>query len=130
MRFIKHNPSLLVLILALITACTQENEYAKILPGTWKAYNFTQNQESVKFDLSRLAFSFDNKGTYTFVSSNLSTKEAGHYHLIGNILYTTDTLADQRLEKAVEIEKISPDSIQFIMNAQGIQQKIFLYRSK
>jgi hypothetical protein len=130
MKSLTLNTIIVIILCTIGSACTNENEYAKLLPGTWKAYDFTQNGESVDFDLSRLSFTFDNKGNYSFMSSNLSTKEAGPYHLNNNILYTTDTLASQRLEKAVKIEKVSIDTIQFLMNAGGIDQKIFLYRSK
>ncbi len=110
--------------------CDNTNEFEQSLPGTWKAYEFTQNGNAVDFDLSRLTFTFDKNGKYTFTSSNLNTKEAGQYHLNGNILYTTDTLIAQRLEKAVKIKKTGVDSIQFLMNAGGIDQKIFLYKSE
>ena len=63
----------------LINSCKSGHDYPKSLPGTWKAYGFIQDGKAADFDLSRLQFTFDSGGRYTFTSSDIKTQEAGIY---------------------------------------------------
>ena len=112
--------------LAIFTGCGEQLDQT-LLYGTWQADLFIETGKPKELNLSNMKFSFNDKDIYTY-QSNLKYKEAGIYRLDGDKLYSTDTLSDQRIEKAVRILKLTKDSLQLGMNNGGIEQEIFLHK--
>lgn len=98
----------------------------KQLLGNWTAAEFLENDVPKDVDLKSINFSFFENNTYTF--QGLLNKEAGSFYLKGNLLYSTDTLSTNRIEKSVKVIKSTSDSLFFEMNNGGISQIIKLYK--
>jgi len=78
-------------------------------------------------DLNSINISLYEDNTYQF--RGLMNKEAGNYHLSRNLMYSTDTLSDNRIEKSVKIIKSTVDSLFFEMNDGGVMQVIKFYKT-
>ncbi len=100
----------------------------KLVLGNWTAAEFLENDMPKEVDLKSINFQFYNNKTYTF--QGLMNKEAGNYYLQRDLLYSTDTLSTNRVEKSVKIIKITADSMFFEMNNGGISQIIKLYKTE
>ena len=100
----------------------------KMLVGSWTAIEFLENGSPKEVDLKAINFSFYTDNTYTF--QGLMNKEAGNYYLKRSLLYSTDTISNQRIEKSVKIIKSTPDSLFFEMNNGGIPQIIKLLKTQ
>jgi hypothetical protein len=100
----------------------------KLVVGNWVAAEFLENDVPKEVDLKSINFQFYNNKTYTF--QGLMNKEAGNYRLQRDLLYSTDTLSDNRVEKSVKIIKITADSMFFEMNNGGISQIIKLHKTE
>ena len=99
----------------------------KLLFGNWTAAEFLEDDTVKVVDVNAINFSFYDDNTYTF--RGIMNKEAGNYHLQGNLLYSTDTLTNERIEKSVKVIKSTADSLFFEMNNGGIRQIIKLYKT-
>lgn len=97
-----------LLYLGVWSACSPTNE--DMILGQWKAVEITEEDSTLQIDLSTVAFSFDDKGGYTY-TGNLNYREAGTYRVEQQYLYSTDTLHTPLVEKAVEIHFPNPDSL-------------------
>ena len=117
---------LLTTILAIFSACGNSIDETKII-GNWTATAFIENNTPKEVDLNAINFSFYDNNTYTF--QGLMNKEAGNYHIRRNLLYSTDTLSDNRIEKSVKIITLKSDSLFFEMNNGGITQIIKLHKT-
>jgi len=100
----------------------------KQLHGSWTAVEFLESDKPLEVDLKSINFSFSDNNTYTY--QGLMYKEAGNYYLKRDLLFTTDTLADQRIEKSVKIIKSTTDSLFFEMNYGGVTQIIKLLKTQ
>jgi hypothetical protein len=100
----------------------------KLLLGNWTAAAFLENGVPQELDLKSINFSFYEDNTYRY--QGLMNKEAGNYYLKRNLLYSTDTLSNNRIEKSVKIIKSTTDSLFFEMNLGGINQIIKLYKTE
>jgi len=118
---------LIVSILILVLSCKEAIDN-KLLIGDWTAIEFLENDAPIEIDLKSIKFSFYENNTYTY--QGLMNLEAGNYYLSRNLLYTTDTLSDNRIEKSVKIIKSTPDSLFFKMNSGGIMQIIKLHKNR
>ena len=115
-----------VIILLTFTLSCEESIDEKLVLGNWTAAQFLENGAPKEVDLNSINFSFFENQTYTF--QGLMNKEAGNFHLSRNLLYSTDTLSTDRIEKSVKIIKASSDSLFFEMNNGGTKQIIKLYK--
>lgn len=98
-----------------------------LLHGDWQADQYLASGQPKKTDPSLISFSFDANNTYTY-RGGLSYKEAGNYRLERSVLYSTDTLSNQRIEKAVKIIRITTDSLYLEMNNGGIEEELILHK--
>ncbi|MEM9824210.1 MAG: hypothetical protein AAF985_24205 [Bacteroidota bacterium] len=101
----------------------------QLLHGEWKAAHFIENGVASDIDLRNVLFTFNADGTYAY-HGTFQLEESGRYYLTGKLLYTTDTTANQSIEKSVKIAKITKDSMYFQMNAGGIPQIFKLYKTQ
>lgn len=123
----KFIPFLIAIVLISVTSC-EESIDDKLLLGDWTAAAFLDNGQPKDVDLKAINFQFYNNHTYTY--QGLMNKEAGNFYIKRNLLYTTDTLSTESVEKSVKIAKITSDSLFFEMNNRGITQIIKLYKNK
>lgn len=110
-----------------VSACNEEVD-ENIVLGDWACAEFIEQGQPKDVKAQNIRFSFFDNDTYSYNTTNY--QEAGNYRLKGRLLYTTDTLANQRIEKSVKIIHSTMDSLYFEMNAGGIEQVIKLHKAK
>lgn len=114
-------------LLISLSACAEKHD-DKLLIGSWTAFEFIENNEPQNVDLKAINFEFYNNQTYNF--QGLSNRESGNFHVQGDLLYSTDTLASERIEKSVRIIKLNSDSLFFEMNLAGKKQIMKLRKNR
>ena len=108
------------LVFALsITACMQNPE--KAIVGAWNVSEITSQEEMPQFNISDFHFEFYSNGSYQY-SGNLYYREAGRFSIKSGYLYTTDTLTQGATEKAVQIIKLSRDSMVLRMSNETVMR--------
>ncbi|MCB0546444.1 MAG: hypothetical protein KDD19_02595 [Phaeodactylibacter sp.] len=106
----------------LFTACSPVDE--SLINGEWAGIAVIEEGSPVNVDPTVIKMSFKDKG-YTYAST-LNYKEAGTYHIDSKFLYTTDTINQASTEKAVEIVKLTVDSIVLKMNEDGRERFLIM----
>ena len=113
---------LLFAMVSLLSSC-DTNQNPKI-HGSWQGIGWEINDQPSGRDFNSVAFEF--KADDTYEGSFGAQKEVGIYRLsIDDKLYTTET---GKIEKAVEVEMPSSDTLIFWMNRQGEKEKLTLVR--
>ncbi|MFT5165562.1 MAG: hypothetical protein ACI8P3_000789 [Saprospiraceae bacterium] len=125
---VKYFLGISMLLVTLLSSCTEEFDQT-LLYGDWQADLFLESEQEKEMDISNMGFTFNAHGVFTY-QSNLKYKEAGNYRIERSVLYSTDTLSSQKIEKAVRITYITADSLHLLMNNGGIEQKIILHKLK
>ena len=118
--------SLTLVILSTFYSC-QEEITTDNLVGHWKAISFEEKGTIQDLTQKEVFFKFHENGIYEYNSNN-SYAEAGPYYVKGKLLYTTDTLSEERLEKSVKLGLVEADSMHFDMNVGGVSQVFKLER--
>ncbi len=114
LTIIRHWTAALLCIAAISTLVTLAGcgaDARQRLAGAWQAVSITSDTllpQDLRVEDFQLAFSIDGRYTY---SGNLYYREAGYYRIADGYLYTTDTLRQSMPEKAVQILKLSEDSL-------------------
>lgn len=126
MRNILGQSFLLLLLLGLFN-CASEQE--NLLLGKWQATQLTENGHPVEMDLAEVGFSFDEQGRYQF-QSTLNYKEAGFYNKNNNLLYTTDTLTEDRSRQTVKILKLEEGVLELGMVDRGKERVLSLKKEE
>lgn len=117
-------------LIAILFICSCEEPLdPTLLHGEWQADEYLASGKPKKTDPKLIGFTFAADQTYTY-KGGFSYKEAGQYRLERSILYSTDTLSDQRIEKAVKIARITADSLYLEMNNGGIEEELVLHKVK
>ncbi len=101
----------------------------KLLLGKWQAVELVESGEKIEVDLDGVYFEFFPNERYHF-QSTLKLSEAGRYYTVGPLLYTTDTTANEAIEKAVKIVQLTPDSLTFLMNDRGVEKHLQLLKQE
>jgi len=101
--------------------------YSLIFPKSFFIMAMDQNGEIKDLSDNDVWFKFNPNGTYEY-STNNSYRESGHYRMRAKVLYTTDTISNASIEKAVRLAVINNDSIHFEMNSKGVAQTLQLTR--
>ncbi len=86
--------------------------------GKWQAVEVLEKGKPLEVDPSEIRFDFDDRGNYTF-QSTIGYKENGSYQINGEMLLTKDKLNKTALEKNVQIIKLSADTLDLKMVAEG-----------
>ncbi len=116
----------LTFILFILSACDDGLD-EQLLVGKWQAFELLENEAPVDLDLSPVYFEFLADHRYHF-QSTLKFSESGRYYTMGHLLYTTDTTANEAIEKAVKIVQLNKDSLSFLMNDQGVGKQLRLIK--
>ncbi|MEM5566823.1 lipocalin family protein [Psychroserpens sp. AS72] len=104
---------LFVLSVLLFASCN-DLKYADDIVGEWECVSWIDVASSKDKCANNAYFSFKKDNTYT---SNVSTQEtSGTYKIADGILYSKP---DGKLEIAVEINKLTKDTLSFTMSRSG-----------
>ena len=108
-----------IIFLSILTVSIGCNSISSSkLVGDWQAYYISEGGVPLEIDFSEVGFTFTEDGLYTF-KSTINYKEAGTYYVNGKLLFTMDTVNTASIEKAVQIEEVSVDSLILKMKANG-----------
>lgn len=116
----------LFFILLLLSACSPVDE--RLIEGKWSGIAVIEEGAPISVDPSEITMSFGEKG-YAY-SSTLNYKEAGDYYVEAKYLYTTDTLNQASTKKAVEIVKLTADSLVLKMNENGKERLLMMEKMR
>ena len=111
--------SLLIIIFIfffILISCSSKKE--NLLLGKWKAVELLENNDSLAVKLDDIWFSFDENQNYIF-HSTLNYNEAGTYEVIGDLLYTTDTINETSQRKAVKLLQLNESSLKMEMKVKN-----------
>jgi hypothetical protein len=112
--------SILFLCLLFFLSCN-DAEQKKMIQGKWKCTDWTVRGES-KAQVN-VEFDFQEGGLYQY--KNASLNEKGSYKVQGGKLYTTP---ENELEMAVDIEKLTTDTLIFNMSRGGTPETMLLVK--
>lgn len=111
-------------ILLLISACEDPKMYEKI-EGRWNcAYWSPVNSASNKCNGNNVYFDF--KKDKTYYSKLGTTVDTGTYSIVSDEL-TVSPIG--KLDINVEIQTLNEDTLSFLMNSGGIQEKMILLKA-
>lgn len=100
----------------------------RMLVGQWQALVVLEEGDTLPVNPTEIRLSFDEKGRYTY-HSTLNYREAGHYDLQGDLLYTRDTThADTTLERMVRVPVLTRDSLVVQMRTADDKERIIRFR--
>ena len=104
----------LIVLLALLTVSCADLKYAEDIVGEWECVSWIDVASSKDKCASNAYFSFNKDKTYT---SKVSAQETtGTYKIADGILYSKP---DGKLEIAVEINRLTTDTLSFTMSRSG-----------
>lgn len=117
-------------LLTGLAACQDEGpSRQELLTGRWETLEVKEEERPLQVDLSEIHFAFHTDGTYAF-HSTLNYREAGRYTLRDQYLLTTDTLEAGAAEKAVEITRLSTDTLRLRMMEAGKERFLLLTKTE
>jgi len=105
-----------IITLFLFVNCTNQNK--KNLHGEWQGVEILEKDRPLEVNAEEIKFWFGPEERYRF-QGTLNYREAGTYYLQSKYLYTTDTVNQASTEKAVEIVKLTEDSLFLKMQEAG-----------
>ena len=111
--------TIFLIIAILIFSQCQKIEENHLL-GKWRTIEVLEQNQPLTVDVEQIYIQFT--PTYYEFHSTLKHKEAGSYFLQSNLLFTKDTIQQEALEKAVEITKLTTDSLFIRMNEKGMER--------
>lgn len=114
---------LLFFVLLLANACGPNVEHQII--GSWQAVVVLEEGDSLEVDPQYIKLNFGKNKDYTY-SGPLKYEESGSYYVESKYLYTLDTLNQASTEKAVEIVKLTEDSLQLLMK-EGARERLLKF---
>jgi len=112
----------LLLLFAITFLSCNDSEQKKLIRGKWICTDWTVRGESK--DQVNVEFSFQEGGKYEY--KNASLNEKGDYKIQGGKLYTTP---ENELEMAVDIEKLTADTLIFNMSRGGTPEMMLLIKA-
>ena len=119
---------LLFILVILISSCGNRAK-RELLAGDWQASSIEEEGRPLKVDLEDIRFSFDNRKHYSY-ESTLRYREAGFYAIRRQYLFTEDTIRPESLEKAVEILRLTADTLELKMMEGGKERKLVMVKEK
>lgn len=114
---------LLLLSTIFIFSCQSPGNEADKLIGAWRGVSWTANDQNTGRDATAVRFQFNADGTYTGVFGQQN--ENGTYRMSGKRLYTN---AENQIEKMVETDWKTADTLIFKMNRVGTPEVLTLVR--
>jgi len=109
----------------LLISCQQEDK-TPLLIGTWKGVSWSVEGKNSGRNVANVRFEFKNDNTYTATFEG--SKEAGTFRLrFDDKLFTTEK---DKIEKSVQLSKITADTIVMDMNRVGDSEQLILVKIK
>lgn len=118
------NQIFLFITLAFLLSCSG-NKSGERISGTWKCVQWTRGDGIKTADVSGIVFRFH--PDYTYYSRIRSAEDSGSYSFIDSNLHVRPA---GKMEMAVKILKLTPDSLVFLMNSGGIRETMTLLKEK
>ncbi len=115
------------LLFFLVSSCGEREDL--LLLGEWQATSVQENGDSLRLDPTQVGFVFKPDNRYTF-RSTLRYKEAGTWRYAEGLLMAKDTTRQGIAERVVAVEKLTPDSLEIRMLAEGKEQRLVLLKEK
>lgn len=106
-------------MLAFLASCAPDNP--KIY-GTWEVVSWEVNGKDSGRSVEAITFQFNEDDTYSI--SGGTQKEEGIYSLRGDKLYSTEN--GDKLEKVVQVSMPNPETLVFLMNRVGDDERLIL----
>ena len=119
----------LIVSITIVLCISCENPNTQAILGSWQCTEILEEGTPLDLDVSVINFSFNDANQYTY-QGTLTYKESGAYRLVGNKLYTKDTIDTNALEKLVKITLLTADSMSFKMNDAGKERILKLAKTK
>ena len=116
-----------VLGICFLASCASLKD--DLLLGDWQATEIIEEGKALPVNVEEIKLSFKGEDFYLF-NSTLNYKEAGSYFLDSKYLFTTDTVNHASTEKAVEVIKLTQDSLVLKMNDSGKERLLRLSKMK
>lgn len=113
----------MICVLLLASACGPDVEQQII--GNWQAVTVLEEGDSLEVDPQYIKLHFGQNKDYTY-SGPLKYEESGSYYVESKYLYTLDTLNQASTEKAVQIVKLTEDSLQLLMK-EGARERLLKF---
>ena len=112
-----------LLLIVYFLSCNDARQ-KKLIQGKWICTDWKVRGESKSKDQINVEFNFQDGGDYEY--KNASLHEKGVYKVRGGKLYTTP---ENELEIAVNIEKLTTDTLIFNMSRGGTPESMLLIRN-
>lgn len=109
--------------LLLASACAPKTEHQIV--GNWQAIAVLEEGDSLEVDPQYIKLNLEKNKGYTY-NGPLKYEESGSYYVEAKYLYTLDTLNQASTEKAVEIVKLTEDSLQLLMK-EGARERLLKF---
>ena len=116
------------IFLLILAAASCTNRAESEMQGSWQAYEILEEGVPLELDPAEIRFEFREDRGYSFFST-LNYREKGAFRVQAGYLYTRDSLQAGAIEKAVRIERFSPDTLVLEMSDQGKNRLLKLRRS-
>lgn len=117
----------LVLFAVLFLSCGERED--KLLIGEWQATQVLESGDSLKLDPAQVGFLFRPDNRYTF-RSTLRYEEAGTWRYSEGFLMAQDTTRENSPERVVAVEKLTVDSLEIRMLADGKERLVTLLKQQ
>lgn len=113
-----------VLLLCSIISCRQDQPQ---LLGKWKVTDIKDEGQLQEFDMDSISFEFL-KGDSFRMTDTYGGKILGSFKMDPPYLYISTFEKDGTKKKPIEMVKFTDDSLQLLMNANGVRRTIFLVK--
>lgn len=117
---------LLILSIVAFVGCGEQQNNNEAIHGNWKAISWEASGIETLEEGTNVEFQFNDDDTYA-ATLGQTTSEKGIYRLDGTKLYTT---AEGQIEKMVETELSSSDTLTIFMNRSGTSETMILLKQK
>lgn len=117
----------MVLFAILFASCSEREDV--LLLGKWQATQVLEAGDSLKLDPTQVGFLFRPDNRYTF-RSTLRYQEAGTWRYTEGFLMAQDTTRENSPERVVAVEKLTTDSLEIRMLADGKERWVTLLKEK
>ena len=117
----------LALLVCCCFACGERED--KLLLGEWQASRVLESGDSLKLNPAEVGFLFRPDNRYTF-RSTLRYAEAGTWRYTEGFLMARDTTRENSPERVVAVEKLTADSLELRMLADGKEQWLTLLKQQ
>jgi hypothetical protein len=115
-------------IFLLFAASCGEREDLLLL-GEWQATSVLEGGDSLRLDPAQVGFVFRPDNRYTF-RSTLRYQEAGTWRYTDGFLFARDTTRPEVEERIVAVEKLTADSLEIRMLAEGKERELVFLRQR